>query len=198
MCGAVLLIGLAGEARAQGGIDAGGQFYFTIPFDGDGRGPGPFSFGLRIGPADDVGIGESPSFDPLDGFVLEFDQLGAGRVALGWIEWNWAPAELRLPSPYASDERTWSAGYLQDPATAIDGQGTATAGRPGPARDSKVPRFAPGGADNPTASLPLSAGILGSMFEGLVINVPLRSFESGSSDLGAELARSRNERAVSR
>ena len=192
MCGSVLLIGLAGETRAQSAIDAGGQFYFTIPFGGDGRGPGPFSFGLRIGPADDVGIGETPSFDPLDGFVLEFDELGAGRVALGWIEWNWAPKELRLPSPYADRNRTWSAGYLDDPAVDGDADGGTGAGGVGLARDGKVPRFAPGGADNPTASLPLSAGIFGDMFDGLVINVPIGSYEPETSELGAELARGRH------
>ncbi len=193
LLGSVLLLGLASETRAQSGIDAGGQFYFTIPFGGDGKGPGPFSFGLRVGPDDGVGLGETPSFDPLDGFVLEFDALGAGRVALGWFEWNWAPVELRLPSPYATDEPVWSAGYLQDPAGGNDPQATSAPGQVEHPRDGRVTRFAPGGADNPTASVPLSAGFLGAMFEGLTINVPLGSFEPETSNLGAELARSRRD-----
>ncbi len=114
---------------------------------------------------------------------------------MGWIEWNWAPKELRLPSPYANQDRTWSAGYLSDPGAESDPDGAPMAGL---ARDGKVPRFAPGGADNPTAALPLSAGILGDMFEGLIINVPIGSFQPEASNLGAELARSRRDRQLPR
>ncbi|MCG8360523.1 MAG: hypothetical protein MI920_33585 [Kiloniellales bacterium] len=72
-------------------MGASGQLYLSLPFNADGRGLGPAQFGLALGPTEETPLGDGAAARLLDGLVVEFDERGAGRVALGWLSWHWQP-----------------------------------------------------------------------------------------------------------
>lgn len=196
--GLLLILGLSlgAQSRAEMGIEANGLFSVTIPFGGDGKGPEPLRFGLYLGPnlSQDGGIsslGATNSKDPFEGFLLQFDQLGAGRIALGWFSYNWAPEQNLPPALPAAGADSGAAGFLQERILAPENAAPGSGAWNRAADDGGAFGFSAEDAARARPSVPLSGGfLLGDMFEGLTITIPLHGLAPETNSLGAEMARS--------